>query len=99
MAKFNFFVVSYDIMDPKRLRIVHERMMGFGEPIHYSVFGCRLTPHGLVDMIASLTEEIDASRDRIMIIDMGPAEGRVAERIRFLGVQSPGSPKHKFIVI
>ncbi len=86
-------------MDPKRLRMVHERMIGFGDPIHYSVFGCRLTTHGKVEMIASLIDTIDQEHDRIMIIDMGPAEGSVEERIEFLGVPPPRSPKRKFIIV
>lgn len=95
----SLYIVSYDIMDPERLRRVHEKMIGFGDPIHYSVFGCKLAPHGRVEMIASLMDTIDQDHDRIMIVDMGPAEGSAEERIEFLGVAPPKSAKRKFIIV
>ena len=85
MGNLNCYVVSYDIREQKRLCRVHKTMLGFGEPVHYSVFICHLTPHGKVEMIASLSDLIEADADRIMIIDMGPSDGRVKERIVFLG--------------
>jgi len=82
------YVVSYDIMDPKRLQKVHKTMKGFGDAIHYSVFRCDLTPKGRVEMIVALTELIKHDEDRVMIIDLGPAEGAVEKRIEFLGVHT-----------
>ena len=63
------------------------RLVPFGEPVHYSVFRCDLTGRAKVDMISVLTELIQPDEDRIMIIDLGPVEGRIEERIVFLGVQ------------
>jgi CRISPR-associated protein Cas2 len=99
LAELHFYIVSYDIMDVKRLRTVHERMMGFGDPIHYSVFGCRLTRRGRVELKAALLEIMDPDKDRIMIIDMGPAEGWMEDRIEFLGVTPPGPVKRKYIIV
>ena len=62
-------------------------MMGYGQPLHYSVFRCDLNSKGLVAMVADLEKIINHREDRIMIIDMGPAQGRVEERIRFLGMK------------
>lgn len=86
MSSQNCYVVSYDIREQKRLCKVHRACLGFGEPVHYSVFICHLSEMGRVELIAALSEIIDADRDRVMIIDMGPADGRVEERIIFLGV-------------
>jgi len=86
MSDLNCYVVSYDIREQKRLCRVHKAMLGFGEPVHYSVFICHLAPLGRVEMVAALTDLIEADADRIMIIDMGPSDGRVMERIIFLGV-------------
>lgn len=85
MGNLNCYVVSYDIREQKRLCRVHRAMLGFGEPVHYSVFICHLTSHGKAEMISSLSDLIVADADRIMIIDMGPSDGRVKERIVFLG--------------
>ena len=98
MSGLNSFVVSYDIMDPKRLQRVHKRMKGFGVPLHYSVFRCDLTPKGRVEMVAALTDLIKQNEDRIMIIDLGPAEGSVEKRIEFLGVH-PVQMERKAIIV
>jgi CRISPR-associated protein Cas2 len=85
MSSLNCYVVSYDIREQKRLCRVHKAMLGFGEPVHYSVFICHLSEMGRVGLIAALSDLIDAGRDRVMIIDMVPADGRAEERIIFLG--------------
>jgi len=85
MSSQNCYVVSYDIREQKRLCRVHKAMLGFGEPVHYSVFICHLSEMGRVELIAALSKIIDTERDRVMIIDMVPADGRVKERIIFLG--------------
>ena len=98
MSGRNCYVVSYDIMDPKRLQRVHRTMKGFGEPIHYSVFRCDLTPKGRVELIAALTDLIKHDQDRIMIVDLGPADGGAMERIEFLGIRAEDSPRKAVII-
>ena len=99
MSDLNCYVVSYDIREQKRLCRVHKAMMGFGEPVHYSVFICHLTPLGRVEMVAALTDLIEADADRIMIIDMGPSDGRVMERIIFLGVHDQKAEHEGKVII
>lgn len=91
-------MVSYDIMDQKRLYRVHRAMKGFGEPIHYSVFRCSLSPKGKVKMLAALAELIKHDEDRVMIVDLGPLEGRVEDRLEFLGVH-PDEIERKAIIV
>jgi CRISPR-associated protein Cas2 len=75
-------------------------MKGFGEPVHYSVFRCDLTPKGKVDLVAALLDLIKEDEDRVMIIDMGPVDGRVEDRIEFLGVHKENSEqRHKVIIL
>ncbi len=87
MSGLQSYVVSYDIMEPKRLVQVHKAMMGYGQPLHYSVFRCDLNSRSLEEMIADLDMIINHREDRIMIIDMGPAEGWARQRITFLGIR------------
>lgn len=94
----NCYVVSYDIMDEKRLCRVHRSMKGFGEPIHYSVFRCDLTPKGRVQMVEELKSLINRHEDRVMIIDLGPKDGRVEERIEFLGAH-PKETRRKAVIV
>ena len=98
MSGLNCYVVSYDIMDHKRLYRVHRTIKGFGEPIHYSVFRCNLTPKGKVELLAALFELIKHDEDRVMIVDMGPIEGKVEDRIEFLGVY-PDETERKAIIV
>jgi len=73
-------------------------MKGFGDAVHYSVFRCDLTPKGRVEMIAALTGLIKHDEDRVMIIDLGPAEGMAEERIQFLGAHSAKVRENAIIV-
>ena len=93
------YIVSYDIRNQKRLCRVHRAMKGFGEPVHYSVFRCDLTRLGRVEMASVLMDLIDEKEDRIMIIDMGPVDGRVAERIEFLGVHPEENGREEKVII
>ena len=98
MSGLNCYIVSYDIMEPKRLHHVHRTLKGFGEPLHYSVFRCNLTDKGLVELMAILTEIIKHDEDRVMIVDLGPIAGRVEERIVFMGVHPQDSGSEAVIV-
>lgn len=79
------YIVSYDIADPKRLRQVHRTMLGYGEPLQYSVFCCDLTAAARVILVADLSELIDHREDQVMLIDIGPAEGRGGQSIETVG--------------
>jgi CRISPR-associated protein Cas2 len=98
MSGLNIYVVSYDIMDHKRLHQVHKTMKGFGDPIHYSVFRCNLTDKGKVELMVALSEIIKHDEDRIMIVDLGPLDGRAEDRIEFIGLQ-PDDSERKAIII
>lgn len=98
MSERNSYVVSYDIMNPRRLQKVHKTMKGFGEPMHYSVFRCDLTPKGRMEMVVAISELIQHDVDRVMIIDLGPVDGKVVERIEFLGVRTKEPPRGAIIV-
>ena len=98
MGEIKSYLVSYDIMDAKRLHTVHKTMKGFGDPIHYSVFRCNLSEKGKVELMAALTEIVKHDQDRIMIVDLGPLEGRVEERIDFIGLHPPDMERKSIIV-
>lgn len=38
----NFYMICYDIRDPKRWRKAHRLLKGYGETLQYSIFRCRL---------------------------------------------------------
>ncbi len=79
------YIVTYDIADPSRLRKVFKVMKGFGEHLQLSVFRCDLARMALAKMKAELIEVIDMSKDQVLIIDVGPTEGRGEEVFESLG--------------
>ena len=79
------FLVCYDVADPKRLARTYRKMNGFGEPAQYSVFICDLSPKERALLEAALTEILNLKEDRVLIVDMGPSEGRGRESFTTLG--------------
>ncbi len=81
------YLVAYDVSDPKRLRLVHKTVRGFGEAMQYSVFVCDLSDHEKVLLRGAVAEIIHADEDRVMIVHLGPADGRGAQCFEILGRQ------------
>lgn len=79
------YIVTYDICDPKRLRRVFKTMKGFGAHLQLSVFQCDLPEIDLVKMKAALVEVIHHQDDHVLIVDLGPTEGRPIKNIESLG--------------
>lgn len=94
----NRYIVSYDIRDPKRLRMVFNKMRGFGDPLQYSVFLCELSQKEKVIMISALIEIINQMCDSVMIINTGWVEGDARNRIELMGRQ-PDIRERKAIVV
>lgn len=79
------YIVTYDIADQRRLRLVFKLLKGFGEHLQLSVFRCDLTAMRLAQMKAALIDIIHAQEDQVLIVDVGPTEGRGAEVVESLG--------------
>ena len=79
------YIITYDIASPVRLRKVFKTMKGYGEHLQLSVFRCDLTRMTLAKMRAELNDLIHAQEDQVLIIDVGPTEGRGAEVFESLG--------------
>ena len=79
------FLVCYDVADPRRLALTYRKMNGFGEPAQYSVFICDLSPKERALLETALTEILNLKEDRVLIVDMGPSEGRGRESFTTMG--------------
>ncbi|HMV46877.1 MAG TPA: CRISPR-associated endonuclease Cas2 [Blastocatellia bacterium] len=79
------YIVSYDISDPKRLRRVFRTMKGFGNPLQLSVFRCDLSASERVLLIEALSKVINHREDQVLLIDIGPVDGRGQDRIETIG--------------
>ena len=83
----NRYVVAYDVSDAKRLRRTFKTMNGFGDAIQYSLFVCDLSSKERIIMEEALTEIINHKEDRVLVINIGPADGRGSEAMTTLGRQ------------
>jgi len=70
------YLVTYDICDPKRLRAVFKILKGYGEHLQLSVFRCDLAAMALVQLKGELSRAIHAEEDQVLLVDLGPSEGR-----------------------
>ncbi len=65
MSTKSFYIVSYDVRDPARLRKVHSLMKDFGTWVQLSVFECWLTQEELSRLQSLLKTILDISKDRV----------------------------------
>lgn len=70
------YLISYDIVDPKRYRRIYKLLCGHGESLQYSVFRCTLTDIELQMLKDKLWPELNLDEDRMLIVDLGPLKGR-----------------------
>lgn len=83
-AADHLWIVTYDVRDPKRWRRVFRVMKGRGEWLQLSVFQCRLSRRGAVELRAALGELIKHDEDHVLFLDLDPAE-EVKLRVSSLG--------------
>lgn len=89
------YLVCYDVSDEKRLRRVHKAMLGYGDPLQYSVFRCVLSAKEKAIMVAHLAELLHLREDRLLVVDLGPVGDHVEQRMEVLGtpLRDPGLPR------
>lgn len=92
------YVVSYDISDQKRWRRVYKKMRGFGDHVQYSVFVCELSEIDRVEMQQALDELIQHDEDQVLIVDIGPSEGRAPKCFSTLGKAFTYPERHAVVV-
>jgi len=78
------WIVTYDVGDQKRWRRVFRVMKGRGEWLQLSVFQCRLSRRGMVELRAALAEIVNSNQDHVLFLDLGPAD-EVKPRVSTLG--------------
>jgi CRISPR-associated protein Cas2 len=83
------YLVTYDVRESKRLRRMFKTLRGFGDALQYSVFQCDLSDQERIAMLAALTGIMKADEDQVLIVDLGPSEGRGAACYEVLGCQRP----------
>lgn len=72
----SIYLVAYDVTDDKRRTKIFKKLKGYGESLQYSLFRCALTPSERIRMRSEIWELINHATDRILLVDLGPDEGR-----------------------
>ena len=68
------YLVAYDISSPKRWRRVQKAVRRLCQRGQLSVFVCRGTPARLARLENELKRIMHPRDDRLMVLDLGPAE-------------------------
>lgn len=69
MAAKKWYLLSYDVRDPKRLRRAARAILGRGERVQYSVFRCRLTSVQLEKLLWEMGKFLE-DEDSLMVIGL-----------------------------
>jgi CRISPR-associated protein Cas2 len=94
----NVFLVCYDVCDDKRLKKVYKAMRGYGDHLQFSVFRCELSARERAEMIAELSPLIAHDEDQVLIIDLGPTDGRASLVFDAIGKPYVAPERHAIIV-
>jgi CRISPR-associated protein Cas2 len=69
MSDSKWWLVSYDVHDPKRLRKCAKHMEGYGHRVQYSVFRCWLTKVEVERLRWELTQKLEPD-DEVLLIPL-----------------------------
>jgi len=69
MAEKNWYVICYDICEPKRWRKVYKRLNGYGTRLQFSIFRCRLTKVEIEKLRWELEKEL-TDEDKLLILNV-----------------------------
>ncbi len=67
MQGARWWLVCYDVRDPKRLRRTAKHMEGYGVRMQYSVFRCWMTEREMEQLRWELTEMLDPEDDVLLL--------------------------------
>ena len=81
----NRYLVTSDVTDDRRRTKLFNRMKDFGDRVQFSVFSCDLNAKELVALRASITKVIHHGSDQVLVVNLGPVDGRSDARVETLG--------------
>lgn len=87
MTEARLYLIAYDVASPKRWRRVVKAVKKLGRRAQLSVFVCRATPRRIRRLEEQLRRILNASEDRLMIIDLGlPTGDDIVARLNALNL-------------
>lgn len=95
----SIFLIAYDVSDDKRRTKIFKKLKGYGESLQYSLFRCALTPGERLRLRSEIWDLIDHATDRMLLIDLGPDEGRGRSALESWGKPLEDPANHNGILI
>jgi CRISPR-associated protein Cas2 len=92
-----YFLVCYDVADPKRWRQLFRVMKKYGEHWQYSVFFCRLRAIERTKLEIELRKILHEEHDRAFLCDLGPDEFEAMAAFTALGAQKIQSERLRIL--
>lgn len=94
----NRYIITYDITDDGVRAQVYKLLRGYGDHLQFSVFRCDLSDRRRVELVAALHELIDHGTDQVLVIDLGPIDGRAAICVSSIG-RPYSNPERTVIIV
>jgi CRISPR-associated protein Cas2 len=79
------YLIAYDVSDDKRRNAIFKALMGNGDHVQFSVFLCQLNALELECLKGMLQKVVNVRQDQVIILDLGPADSELADRLECLG--------------
>lgn len=92
------YLITYDITDDARRTAVFKALKGFGDHLQYSVFRCDLSDLQRAAMVATIDPLLDHNDDQVLIVDLGPVDGRASTCVFSLGRRYT-NPERRVIIV
>jgi CRISPR-associated protein Cas2 len=73
-------------------------MRGFGDHVQYSVFRCDLSQSEKVELISTVGAIINHDRDQVLLIALGPPDGRGKSCIDAVGRPYTCPERHAIVI-
>lgn len=81
MKGLNYYIVAYDITDDRRRNRLFKALKGFGIPVQYSLFECRLHQEAYLRMQRALIRIINPDEDKAVIVRLSDEPERHITRL------------------
>lgn len=94
----NRYIVTYDITEDAVRTAVYKLLRGYGDHLQYSVFRCDLSDRRRVELVAALHELIDHDGDQVLLIDLGPVDGRASVCVSSIG-RAYSNPERTVVIV
>ena len=93
MSGARLYLITYDVASRRRWRRAYKLLTRAGAWAQYSTFFCRMTAARRETLERSLRCVLMGEEDRLLVVDLGPADQAAARISSLGGLSLPGRPE------